>query len=363
MVTARWSTILGLLLLSSACLLDEGFKHRNPTTPEPLADGWAIATPAEVGISPAALATIHDELLREDRFVGARAFLVVKDNQLVFETYLRDPADRDRVHHLQSTTKSVTSALFGIARGWAVMPALDTPLCAILPDKCRGLPAAKQAITLEHLLTMRSGLAVDNEDFSMEMWVGNPSDPIRFLLEKPLYAAPGETYYYRDADPQLLGYAMQRLTGMSEEAFARQTLFGPLGITNYYWDHGTHGESMAAHGLHLRPRDLAKFGQLLLDEGRWQGEPIVPATWCAAATRHQVVPGEQARFGYGYYVWIVPEANGYSTWGHGGQYAFVVPEKRLVMVLISLPDSDPDELHGGLLGDFVDLTQPLWKTP
>jgi len=354
---------LALFAMLSSCLLDQEFKHKNPTTPAPLADGWAIAAPEDVGLSPAALSAIHDELLRADRFVGALAFLVVKDNRLVFETYLRDPADRDRPHHMQSTTKSVTSALYGIARARGLMPGMDATLCSLMPDECVGLPAAKQGITLEHLLTMRSGLNVDNSDFSLEMWVDNPADPIRYLLDKPLYANPGERYYYRDADPQLLGYALQRQLGQTEEAFARTALFGPLGITDYYWDHGARGESMAAHGLFLEPRDLAKFGQLMLDGGAWLGEQVVPADWCVAATSHQVVPDDQPRFGYGYYFWIVPEAGGYSTWGHGGQYAFVVPRRRLVLVLVSHPDSDPTQLHGGMLGDFVDLTRPLWKDP
>jgi CubicO group peptidase (beta-lactamase class C family) len=343
--------------------LDRDFKHRNSTTPAPLSDGWDLATPSEVGLSPIALSAIHDELLRADRFVGALAFLVVKDGKLVFETYLRDPADRDRVHHLQSTTKSITSALYGMARSQGWMPGTDATFCSILPDKCVGLPATKQAITVEQLLTMRSGLAIDNSDFSMDMWVGQPKDPVRFLLDRPLYANPGEKYYYRDADPQLLGYALQRQAGRSEEAFARTALFSPMGITDYYWDHGAQGESMAAHGLHLLPRDLAKFGQLMLDQGRWNSEQLVPSDWCADATRHHVVPTDQPRFGYGYYFWIVPEAGGYSTWGHGGQYAFVVPGERLVMVLVSHPDTDPDQLHGGMLGDFVDLTRPLWKNP
>lgn len=354
-----------LLLLSvvalSGCLFDQDFKHRGPTVPAELGDGWQISNPEAEGVDPHALAAIHDELLEPERFVGALGFAVVKNGKLVFETYLRDQSDRDHVHHMQSTTKSVTSLLFGIGRDQGWMPSSDTALCSILADKCVGLDPRKLSITLEHLLTMRSGIAFDNDEFSVEMWVDNPSDPIRHILDKPMYADPGTKYYYRDADPQLVGYAMQALSGRSEESLALEFLFGPLGITNYYWDRGSHGESMAAHGLHLTMRDLGKIGQLMIDGGQWNGTQIVSAEWHHLSTSFKVATPERPRLGYGYYWWMVPEAGGYSTWGHGGQYAFVVPSQRLVLLLVAMPDTDSDALHGGLLDDFVDLTRPIWQ--
>jgi CubicO group peptidase (beta-lactamase class C family) len=119
---------------------------------------------------------------------------------------------------------------------------------------------------------------------------------------------------------------------------------------------------MGAHGLHLRPRDLAKIGQMVLNGGVWQGTRVVSQAWLDVSTVQQVeLPGR--RLGYGYYWWTVAEAAGYSTWGHGGQYAFVVPALRLVMVMQSMPDTSPDYLHGAELEEFVDLTRPLWQAP
>lgn len=353
--------LLVLLLAGAGCLFDRDFKHDGPTVPALLDDGWATGTPEDAGLDPRALAAIHAELLKPDRFVGALAFLVAKDGKLVFETYLRSPADRDHVHHLQSSTKSVTSLVFGIGRdqGWAPAPA--TALCANLAEECQGLEPRKQAITLDDALTMRSGLAFDNGDFSVEMWIDNPADPVRHILDKPLYADPGTTFRYRDADPQLVTYTIERLAGRSEEQVAADFLFAPLGIRDWYWDHGGHGESMGAHGLHLRPRDLAKIGQLVADAGAWNGNPVLSTAWQATSTTFHVAPDGHPRLGYGYYWWTVPEAAGISTWGHGGQYAFAVPAQRLVMVLVSMPDTDPDALHGGELEDFVDLTRPLWQ--
>jgi CubicO group peptidase (beta-lactamase class C family) len=358
----KCSLFMLVALLLGGCILDEDWKHRGPTQPEQLNDGWTVATPESVGLDPLALAAIHDELLRPERFVGALDFLVIKDGQLVFETYLRSPADRDHVHHLQSSTKSVTSLMVGIGRDQGFIPALETTLCSIVPEECVGLDARKQAITLDNLLTMRSGLAFYNSEFSVEMWVDKPARPIRYILDKPLYADPGVEYRYRDADPQLVSYAMQRLTGYTEEDLARQYLFSPLGITDYYWDFGGQGETMGAHGLHLRPRDLAKIGQMVLDGGVWQGSRVVSQAWLDVSTTQQVDPPNPG-LGYGYYWWTVPEAGGYSTWGHGGQFAFVIPAKRLLLVMQSMPDTSTDYLHGCELQQFVDLTRPLWQAP
>jgi CubicO group peptidase (beta-lactamase class C family) len=205
---------------------------------------------------------------------------------------------------------------------------------------------------------MRSGLAFDNDDFSVEMWVGKPDAPVRYILEKPFYADPGEKYYYRDCDPQLVGYAMTELVGMSEHELAERTLFGTLGIRNYYWEAGRDGVSMAAHGLHLLPRDLAKLGLLMLQGGLWQGERVVSEAWLSLATTTHVdsdVEFAGGMLGYGYYFWIVPGI-GYSAWGHGGQFVLVVPNQDLVLVQTAFPDT---HLPDSDLPDFLELVRPL----
>jgi CubicO group peptidase (beta-lactamase class C family) len=117
---------------------------------------------------------------------------------------------------------------------------------------------------------------------------------------------------------------------------------------------------MAAHGLHLRPRDLAKIGQLVLQGGVWNGMRVVSQEWLDLSTA-KITDSDRERLGYGYCWWTVAEASGFSTWGHGGQCAFVIPSKRMVLVMISMPDTSADFLHGGELPQFVDLTKPLWQ--
>ena len=347
-------------LLATGCLLDGNLKHENPTVPAPLDDGWEIAAPETVGISLAALAAIHAELLREDRYVGTLGLLVVKDGKLVWETYLRSTADRDSYHHLQSATKSVTSLVLGIVRDDLGGPSLDTRIESLFPAEMAQVEAPKREITLRDVLTMRSGIAFDNQDFSMEMWVGRPRDGLRYILAKPLYAAPGTRYYYRDADPQLIGYAIERLAGgRREHEIAAERLFAPLGIRDVYWQTGRDGVSLAAHGLHLRPRDLAKLGQLVLDGGEWRGRRIVSRAWLeestAAHVDSDVARPEGGTYPYGYYWWVVPGV-GFAASGHGGQFVLVVPARRMVLVQIALPDAD---LNGSSLPEFLALVRPL----
>ncbi len=354
---AAWLT--SVLVAASGCLLDGELKHEYSTEPEQLDDGWEVASPESVGLSEEVLASIHSELLREDRHVGTLGLLVVKDGKLVFETYLRTPDDRDRVHHIQSMTKSITSLAFGMARDDRADVQVDLPIDQLFVDEMADLEAAKRRITLRHLFTMTSGIAFDNDDFSMEMWVDRPEDGLRYILEKPLYAMPGERYYYRDVDPQLVGYALQRMTGRWEHEFVADRLFAPLGIRDVYWETGRDGVSMAAHGLHLRPRDLAKIGQLVLDGGTWRGQRIVPASWIEDSTAAHI-DSDVARAGggvypYGFYWWVIPGV-GFSAWGHGGQFIFVVPDRRMVLVQIARPDAD---LHGAALAEFHELVRPL----
>lgn len=354
---------LTLLVGAGGCWLDQPYKHRGPAVPEELGDGWVIGTPEGVGIDPAALAGIHDEILREDRHFGILGLLVIKDGQLVFETYTRSLGDRDRTHALQSVTKSVTSLVLGAARDRGTVPPLDTTLCSIVGEACAGLEPAKLDITLEHLLTMRSGIAFDNDDFSIEIMVDGPGDPLRYILEKPMYAAPGERFYYRDADPQLVSHALQRLHGRTLESLGAEYLFAPLGIRDWYWETVPGGASTGAFALHLRPRDLARLGQLMLDGGRWGGAQVVSSEWLTLATTPRVdVPDRppELPLRYGYYFWIASTPAAHALWGHGGQFVLVVPDKRLVLVQVALPDTSED-LHGSQLEHFVALTRPLWE--
>jgi CubicO group peptidase (beta-lactamase class C family) len=361
--TSFIAAALTLAVASGGCFLDQPYKHRGPTVPENLGDGWPIAAPESVGIDPTVLASMHDQILREDRHFAILGLIIIKNGQMVFETYTRSLADRDRYHAIQSATKSVTSLVLGAARDRGLVPALDTTLCSILGDKCAGLDPRKLQITLEHLLTMRSGIAFDNDDFSMEIMVDKPADPLRYILDKPMYAGPGEQFYYRDADPQLISYALQALTGRAEESLAAEYFFAPMDITDYLWEWLPDGASTGAFALHLRPRDFAKLGQLMLDGGKWAGAQLVSSEWCTLASAAKLVVPDgppDNPLGYGYYFWVPTTPTSYVFWGTGGQFVLVVPAQNLVAVQVALPDSS-GEIHGADIMDFIELTRPLWQ--
>lgn len=346
-------------LLLSGCWLDGDLKQRRTTVPEALDDGWQIATPESVGLQPAALEALHTEILREDRFVGMTTFLIVKDGKLVWETYLRSPEDRDVPHHVQSITKSVTSLAVGGAIARGELSGVDATLPELFPVEGAEVDPVKQSMRLDDILTMRSGIDLDNDHFGIELWVDKPRDPLRYILAKPLYAPPGERFFYRDVDPQLAGYALTRATGRSERDLLDERLFSPLGISDIRWEAGHDGVTHAPHSLRIRPRDLAKIGQLVLQRGRWNGEELVPAAWIDEATRTHVLSGqtdpEGEPIGYGYYFWIVPGL-GFTMEGHGGQNVFIVPDRQMVIVALGYPDA---ELHGSRIRDFVPLVTML----
>jgi CubicO group peptidase (beta-lactamase class C family) len=356
-IIALWFIYLVLL---SGCVSDAPFKFESSVVPEQLNDGWQVAFPEDVNINRQAIDKIYADFISENKYFNAKSLLIVKDSKLVFEAYCRGPGDRDYIGHIQSVTKSITSLIFGIIRSEGYIDALDETLYSIIPAKFPS-DVIKQSITLHHLLTMTSGIWFDNDVFSVEIYVGKPSDPIKYILKKPIYANPGEQFYYRDCDPHLVSYVIQKMTGKTLEKWAKERLFDPLEIRDYYWDSDHTGITMGAHGLHLKPRDMAKIGQMVLENGHWNGIQIVDSTWIATSTQKQIETSHQTEpyvWDYGFYWWIVPRWQAFTTWGHGGNFIFIVPGKDMVIVMTSMPDVD-DDVVGTTLDDLERLIQPL----
>jgi CubicO group peptidase (beta-lactamase class C family) len=334
--------LVGLALLS--CLPSGRLKTSFDVVPQPLGDGWEIATPAEAGLDTGKVMEAYRMLWDENAYYNAKSLLIIRHGKLVFENYCRDTADRSLLGHIQSATKSVTSLVFGICRDQGFFPNLDTTLYALMPDKFPD-DSMKRKITLRHLLTMRSGIWFDNDVYSDEVLNKKPDDIVRHILAKPLYAAPGEMFYYRDCDPQLISSTVQKVTGKRLVDIAQEKLFGPMGITDYVWDPNADGSSQGGHGLFLRPRDLAKFGQLALQKGEWGGQQLVSEEWVTLSTSDQTdtLPDQDPpNLRYGFY-WWVPNGEGmFSAWGHGGQFACVLPELDMVVVMTSMPSTNDD---------------------
>jgi CubicO group peptidase (beta-lactamase class C family) len=325
----------------------EASEASSPSVSEP----WAHKTPADVGLDPAPLAALGEQL-RAKPELNVHAVLIVKDGALVYEQYLegRDENwgdylgvvrfDRETLHDMRSTTKSVVSALVGIAMGDGSIRGVDTPVVDLLPEQTIVDREAKRSILLRHVLTMTAGLEWDEsmpytDPRNSEIQMTRSSDPIGYVLSRQLMAEPGRQFNYNGGLTELLAAVVRHATGQGLEAFATERLFAPLGIERFEWRRHANGLPSAASGLRLRPVDLAKFGYLYLNRGQWHGRQLLPAAWVDESLReHWQAP----HFGYGYQ-WRVPRftAKGtpieaFQTRGNGGQCAFVFPTLGLVVV-------------------------------
>lgn len=330
------------------------YKYSRP--PE-TGDGWQTATLADVGIDEDDIDAAVEGILWGE-YQRVHGLVIIKDGYLVCEEYFEGEVynnptsigptvmfDRDRIHNLASTTKSITSAMVGIAIDQGFIASEQESIYQIF-DEYEGLSdELKEKMTIEHLLTMTAGWEWDeNTEMTSEndLYLFNTSsDPIQFLLSRPMEAEPGSVWNYNGGGVTMLGKIVDRAAGMGLEDFSVQYLFGPLGITDYWWPYIRTG-LVAAHGdLKLRPRDMAKIGQLFLDGGVWNGQRIISEEWVEQSTQiwyefDGIWWGGSD--GYGYLWWHIPFYVGdetyraYSSMGWGGQYITVFPELDMVVV-------------------------------
>jgi CubicO group peptidase (beta-lactamase class C family) len=324
--------------------------------PAPRDDGWKVAAPDTVGLDPATLCAL---VPRFDAWKEAdlHAVLVARHGKLVFEHYFKGADERwgrplgtvtfspEVKHDLRSITKSVTSLLLGIAidRGW--VQGIDTPVLSLLPAYADLRSAAMDRITLRHLLTMSAGLKWDeNVPYSnpenSEIQMDDAPDPYRYVLTRPVDTPPGAIWNYSGGSTALISAVLHQATGKTEDVLAQELLFDPLGISDVAWvRYPGNGEPLAASGLAMRPRDLAKLGQLVLDRGMWNGKQVISTAWIDASITPQI-QGPQLYF-YGYQWWLGRSlVNGHQVdwavgYGLGGQRLFVLPELDMVVLVMA----------------------------
>lgn len=324
--------------------------------PEQTSDGWQTASLDEVGIDEKALGRLIDSIDRGE-YENIHSILIVKDGRLVFEEYFsgytwnyEHPEHKgtltdfgiDTTHNLASVTKSVTSALVGIAMDHGFIQGVDQRVFDFFPEYADLSDERKDRLTLEHLLTMTSGLEWNEmaipysnrtNDLVQLFWV---LDPIEYILAKDAINEPGSKWYYCGGGTNLLGEVIREATGLRMDDFAEKYLFGPLGITNYEWDHINADMIHASGNLKLRPRDMAKLGYLFLNGGVWEGEPIVSREWVEESTKKHVTRSSSA--GYGYQWWLLTyrvnsmSVDAFHADGWGGQRIIVFPSLDMVVV-------------------------------
>ena len=309
---------------------------------------WQLVPADQVGLDADRLDQSVEDIGALD---GVQGVLIARRGRLVAERYFRGAAGH-RPHNLKSASKSVLSALAGLAVEEGVLE-LDQPIADVLPEAADLDDPRKQAITVRHLLTMTSGLGSTSFG-NYGSWVAS-RNWVLAAMARPLEAAPGTRFSYSTGGTHLLSATLARAAGKSTHDFAREHLFGPLGIRHSAWARDPQGIHVGGNNLSLLPRDMLKFGQLYLNRGRWDGRQILPWQWVDESTRPGLAgPRGRGRIygGYGYLWWLrgPRERGAYIASGYGGQYIYVSPAEDLVVVVISTEISKGRGWRGELFG-------------
>jgi len=302
------------------------------------------------------------EYIDENGF-AIESVIMVRNGYIVLEEYPSPVYDQDRLHELYSVTKSFTSALVGIAIHRGFIEGIDQKVLDFFPERTvANLDPRKHSMTLEHLLTMTAGLEWDEWTYPYmdSQGVSDPrntyihmmlsADSVQFVLDRPMAYDPGTHWVYNSGASHLLSAIIEQASKYPALDFAREFLFGPLGISVVAWTQHSQGPYYGGHGLNLRPRDMAKFGYLYLNNGTWNGKQIVPAEWVAESTETQFLPSKNR--GYGYQWWTLPRIGVYDASGLFGQRIFVVPDHDMVVVFTAniREGSNPEN---ELLQDYI----------
>jgi CubicO group peptidase (beta-lactamase class C family) len=319
--------------------------------------GWKSSTPKMQGMDSAKL-LIAVEFI-QNRLPDAYSLLVVKNGYLVFEKYFRNGSP-ERVAVIHSVTKSVMSALIGIALDKGYLNSVNQKLIEFFPEYITDeLDPRKKEIRLKHLLTMSAGFRWNDRGSIFMGWYYSP-DWGQFTIQLPLENNPGDVFNYNSSISHLLSIILSTSTKISTLDFANKNLFLPLGIKEKSWRKGPQGFYRGGFGLSLSARDLAKIGFLYLNNGFWNGQSIVPEYWVQESTKQQMHAFNHpiyGAFGYGYQ-WWVKKVDGYSSfraWGRRGQFIVIVPKLDLVIVVTSNTDqpSPPTSINYSPLFDLV----------
>ena len=294
---------------------------------------WRTASPESQGMDSAVLLNMLDVIWQEDMKIDS--VLVIRNGYIVLDAYSypRDEADR---HNIYSCSKSVTSALVGIAIDQGYIKGVHEPLLDFFPERiAKNLDADKEAMTLAHLLTMSSGL--DCRDSYRYHWIGlgqmkASTDWVQFMIDLPMAERPGAQFNYCNGATFLLSAILQQKTGMDALSFAEKHLFKPLGISGVIWPSNPQGVTIGYGQIHMRPRDMAKFGYLYLNNGLWEGNQIISSRWIKDSIRKHVATNGLLDYGY---QWWTTGSGEYGAMGYGGQFIFVVPHKNIIAVFTS----------------------------
>ncbi len=313
--------------------------------------GWRSSTPEEQGMDSGLLSAMLGEILEENYAIDS--VTIVRNGYMVVDVSIH-PFSSTSKHNIYSCTKSVVSALVGIAINQGYIEGLNQSVLSFFPQRTiANRDANKEAMTLEHLLTMTTGFQC--QDSYLYRWSGlnqmrESEDWVQFVLDLPMEGEPGERFEYCNGASHLLSGIIQETTGMSANDYAVEHLFDPLGISDVEWSSSPQGVTVGYSELRMHPQDMAKIGVLYLNEGRWDGEQIVPSEWVVSSTSQYI--SATLEDGYGYQ-WWVDDSGMYLALGYRGQFIYVIPEKEMVVVFTSSLEDNDFYVPQTLLNEFI----------
>ncbi len=312
-------------------------------------EDWLASTPSREGLDARRLADL-DTRIRAG-LPHVRSLLIARHGSLVFEQYYGE-ASREVLHNIQSMTKSVSSALVGIALKKGLITSLDNRVIGYFPEYQEAIGDQRATeITIRHLLTMASG--IDEMRLSFDKVLANI---IRDILRQPLLYAPGEGFKYSSPAAHLLGGVLQKATGRPVLEFAETELFRPLGMGRVIWYADNKGlQSGGLSGL-FRSRDVLKLGELYLRRGSWQGAELISPAYVAESVKvHNRGDffGEPTSYGFMWWIASVAGQDAFYARGYGGQFLMVLPKADLVILCTSDWKQPEYPQHFALVEQFI----------
>ena len=352
-------SLFAVVVILASCLREPNLKLPFTTfVPVNLNDGWEISTPSAEGIDEAELRKIYEYFHESPDLWQVRSLLVFRNNRLVAESYTKNPAEITELVPIWSCTKQIIGILAGIAIDKGYIDDINDPIQKYLPSEIARFPD-KGAITIRNLLQMQSGIAFFNDGFkggAHSLLLQIPSNSVDFILGKPMHFPQGERFHYNDGDPHLISAIIQRQTSKTTRDWADEVLFSKINFKNYTWAVYKDGVTLGGNGISTTPREMARIGQLVLNNGYWNGVQIISSEWINEMTSVKI-PENQVNFAnvahtsFGYQWWINESRGVVFMGGRGGQFVFVKPSKNLVVVTTADPTDSSD--HAFSLGSAL----------
>lgn len=295
---------------------------------------WSTATPESQGLNEQQL--INTDKTINENYSNVYSLLIIKNGYMVFEKYYNG-ASENSYNPVFSVTKSVLSALTGIAVREKLVDNTRQKVSELIPVYFNEIDNPKKKdISIENVLTMTGGLESIDKNYYGYF---TSRDWLQYSLKKPLTDEIGSKFVYNTGLTQILSEVISEKSGMDTKAFAEKYLFEPLNIKVKRWDTDPTGSYGGGTGLYLTARDMAKFGMLYLNNGKWDNKQIIPEEWVKASSTKQV--GLDNNQDYGYLFWIKNMTNKtagktyytYRADGAGGQKIVIIPELDMVVVV------------------------------